>query len=248
MGRIEITSLDGGIMRLKMNDLKGRNIFTPAFVGDFLCALDELEKNHKPKAVILQGLEDVFCGGGEKQTLIDLCDGRLTTDDLIISDRMLNVAFPVIAAIEGHAMGGGLVMALCCDIIVGALESRYGAVFMSMGFTPGMGCTNLLRELVGPYIANEMMFTGKRFKGRELAKKATQINYFLPKKDVLPKALDIALQISEMNIKSLYLLKHALSARKKKLLIEARVQEDLMHTISFADPETRKTINERYVE
>jgi polyketide biosynthesis enoyl-CoA hydratase PksI len=231
-----------------MDDAEGRNIFTRGFVGDFVAGLEELEKKPRPKVVILHGRQDVFCGGGEKETLLDLCDGNITVDDLVISDRVLAAPFPIIAAMEGHAMGGGLVMALCCDIVIAAEESRYGAVFMTMGFTPGMGCTTLLREMVGPYIANEMMFTGKRFKGRELAAKATQINYILPKKDVMSKAEDIALQMSEMNIKSLYLLKSALIAQKKKLLIDARHQEDLMHTISFAYPETRKIIEERYAD
>jgi polyketide biosynthesis enoyl-CoA hydratase PksI len=115
-----------------------------------------------------------------------------------------------------------------------------------MGFTPGMGCTTLLSELVGPFIANEMMFTGKRFKGSELARKSTNINYILSKKEIINKAEDIAWQISENNIKSIYLLKNTLSAKKKKLLIEARQQEDLMHKISFAFPETREAVEEFY--
>ncbi len=248
MSRVRVSRRDNGIAYLTMDDAEGRNIFTREFVKEFVAGLEALAQEPKPKVVILHGREDVFCGGGEKETLLDLCEGRLSVDDLIISDRMLAAPFPIIAAMEGHAMGGGLVVALCCDIIIAAEESRYGAVFMSMGFTPGMGCTTLLRELVGPYIANEMMYTGKRFKGRELAAKATQINYILPKKHVLRKAEDVALQMSEMNIKSLYLLKSALSAKKKKLLIEARLQEDLMHTISFAYPETKKIIEERYAD
>jgi len=71
-------------------------------------------------------------------------------------------------------------------------------------------------------------------------------NYIVPKKDVMLKAEDIALQISEKNIKSIYLLKYTLAARKKKLLVDARLQEDLMHKLSFAYPETKKTIEEFY--
>jgi polyketide biosynthesis enoyl-CoA hydratase PksI len=166
--------------------------------------------------------------------------------DLILSEKLINTPFPVIAAMEGHAMGGGLVLGLCSDIIIMSRESRYGAVFMTLGFTPGMGTTTLLPELVGPYIANEMMFTGKRFKGSELAEKGIHINYILQKKDVLPKAKDIARQISEKNKKSVYLLKYALSAKKKKLLIDARLQEDMMHRLSFGFPETKQIIEEFY--
>jgi polyketide biosynthesis enoyl-CoA hydratase PksI len=111
-----------------------------------------------------------------------------------------------------------------------------------------MGCTTLLPELVGPFIANEMMYTAKRFRGRELVGRGTNVNYILPRARVLPKAVDIALQIAEKNPKSVRLLKRALAARKKKLLIDARLQEDLMHELSFSFPETKAIIKEFYVE
>jgi polyketide biosynthesis enoyl-CoA hydratase PksI len=196
--------------------------------------------------MIIEGIDDVFSAGAEKQTLMDLCDGKIKVKDLEVSEKLVNLNFPVISAMKGHAMGGGFVIAMCSDIVIASLESRYGAVFMSMGFTPGMGTTTLLQDLVGPNIANEMMFTARRYKGSELAKRNTNINYILPKNEVMKKAEDIALQICEKNIKSINLLKYALSARKKKLLIEARLQEDMMHALSFGFPETKKTIESFY--
>ena len=239
---------DTGIAVVSMADTENKNIFSDALIDELLSALRDLETIHQPKAMILKGLPDVFSGGAEKDTLIALAEGRLYVKDLIISEKLIETSFPVIAAMEGHAMGGGLIMAVCCDIVIAAQESRYGTVFMNMGFTPGMGTTTLLADLVGPYIANEMMFTGKRYKGRELAGKCTNINYILPRTEVMSKAMDIALQISEKNIESTYLLKYALSARKKKLLVDARLQEDFMHRLSFGFPETKETINSFYVE
>lgn len=247
-GKMKLHVDDNNIAYIKMNDVEGNNIFCESFVMDFLNTLDELEKNHKPHVLILHGLDSVFSGGADKDTLVNLCDGKVLVKDLVLSERMVNAEYPIISAMEGHAMGGGLVLALCSDIVIAARESRYGAVFMSMGFTPGMGSTTLLQDLFGHFVANEMMFTAKRFKGSELEKKNTNINYILPKKDVLAKARDIALQISEKNVKSLYLLKYALSVRKKDLLTKARLQEDMMHRISFAYPETKKIINDFYAE
>ena len=243
--RIILETEEPGIVTLKMNDVDHNNTFTESFIRDLLASMDELEQQ-KPKVVILRGLPDVFCGGADKQTLLDLSDGKLSMQDLVLSERMVDAPFPVVAAVEGHAIGGGFVLALCCDIIVAARESRYGSVFMNMGFTPGMGCTTLLAELVGSYIANEMMYTGKRYRGSELENKGVHINYILPKKEVLPKARDIALQISEKSQNSLYLLKRSLGAKKKKLLIEGRLQEDLMHASSFTHADTKKMIQEFY--
>jgi len=239
---------ENSIALVTMQDTEGKNVFSDRLIGALLEVLNDLEEKHRPTVMILRGLPEVFSAGAEKDTLIGLAEGKLHVKDLLISERLVNTQFPVIAALEGHAIGGGLVMAACCDVVVAAMESRYGAVFMNMGFTPGMGCTTLLQELVGPYIANEMMFTGKRFKGRELAGRGTNMNYILPRDEVMRKAMDVALQIAEKNIESVYLLKYALSARKKKLLIDARVQEDLMHRLSFGFPETKETIKNFYAE
>jgi polyketide biosynthesis enoyl-CoA hydratase PksI len=236
---------ENGCAYLVMNDREKNNTFSDDFIAELITGIEKIE-SRKPKVLILQGLPDVFSGGAEKKNLIDLCDGKVHVKDLLISEKLVHVPFPVIAAMEGHAIGGGLVMAMCCDIVLAAKESRYGVVFMMLGFTPGMGCTTLLPEMVGPFIANEMMFTGKRFKGSELAKKSTNINYILPKNEIMAKAEDIAQQICEKNIESTYLLKNTLSKNKKKLLVEARLQEDLMHRISFAFPETRAAIEEFY--
>ncbi len=228
-----------------MQDVERKNVFSHVFVEAFLEALTEVEKA-EPAVLIIQGMDDVFSGGADKESLRDLAEGKFVVRDLVISERLINVNFPIISAMEGHAMGGGLVIGLCSDIVIMANESRYGAVFMNMGFTPGMGTTTLLPLLVGPFIASEMMYTGRRYKGKELAVAGTAINYILSKKEVMDKARDVALQIAEKSKKSVYLLKYALNAPKKKLLIEARLQEDMMHHISFGYAETKAIINEMY--
>lgn len=246
MGKNVIIKIeDNGIAYLKMNDVEGSNVFSDRFISELIEGIEKIEEL-KPKVMIIQGLSDVFSGGADKKNLVDLCEGKIHVKDLLISEKLIYTPFPVIAAMEGHAIGGGFVMAMCCDIVLAARESRYGAIFMLLGFTPGMGCTTLLPELVGPYLANEMMFTGKRYKGRELEQKSTNINYILPRDEIIKKAEDIALQISEMDRRSIYLLKSSLSQKRKKLLVDARLQEDLMHRISFSFPETRAKIEEFY--
>mgnify|MGYP000195900157 CR=1 FL=1 len=246
--KVSIETTDRGITVLSMHDMEGKNVFSDHFAEELIECLDQVAETIRPSVVVLRGTQEVFAGGGDKDVLVGLAEGKVTVKDLVISEKLVALPCPVIAALEGHAVGGGLMMACCSDIVVAAEESRYGAVFMSMGFTPGMGATTLLSELMGPFIANEMLFTAKRYKGRELVGRGTNINYLLPREKVFPKAEDIALQIKEKNIKSVYLLKRALSARKKKLLIDARLQEDFMHELSFSFPETKEIIKEFYVD
>lgn len=244
-GRVSFSLDEKEIATIFMHDMDGQNVFSHAFVEDFLTVLDGVEEIN-PRVVILRGLKSTFSGGADKESLMELASGKIVVRDLVISERLINCRFPVISAMEGHAMGGGFVIALCSDIIIASMEARYGTVFMNMGFTPGMGTTTLLQGAVGSYIANEMMFTGRRYKGRELAEKSTNINYILPKKEVPAKARDLALQIAEKNPKSVQLLKYSLAAPKKKLLTDARLQEDMMHALSFGYPETKKIIDDLY--
>ncbi len=243
---IKLTESSAGYFIFRLDEAKGPNVLTKNLVREFIEKWQHLCKVVRPKIVIIQGTSQVFCAGGAKDSLIGLTEGRVTVDDLIITDLIVGAPFPVVAAMEGHAMGGGLVMGAACDIVLAARESRYGAVFMNMGFTPGMASTTLLPQLLGPYTAAEMMYTGKRFKGKELANRGTHINYILPRAEIMAKAEDIATQMAEKPRESLYLLKHSLGAVKKKLVIEARLQEDLMHKISFNLPETQSIIKEFY--
>ncbi|MBN8217831.1 MAG: enoyl-CoA hydratase/isomerase family protein [Spirochaetes bacterium] len=236
---------DKKIATLRMQDTENKNVFSHAFVEAFLATFDEIEEA-EPRVLVIRGLDDVFSGGADRESLMELAAGKIVVRDLVLSERLIHARFPIIAAMEGHAMGGGLVIGLCSDIVLMANESRYGAVFINMGFTPGMGTTTLLPLLVGPYLASEMMMTGRRYRGKELKGLGVHVNDILPKAEVLPKARDLALQIAEKNPKSIALLKAALSTPKKKLLIDARAQEDLMHHLSFGFPETKAIIHEFY--
>ena len=238
---------DNHIAHINMCDAAGKNALSAQLADQLLSALQKVE-DAGARVIILSGLPEVFCAGATKETLKALSNGELHVKDLLISEKLVHCPIPIIAAIEGHAIGGGIVMAACCDLTVCAEESRYGAVFMDMGFTPGMGCTTLLELLVGAPLAHEMMYTGKRFRGRELIRHGTHINRIVPKSSVRTIAHDIALQIAQKNPKIVALLKYTLSAKKKKALIDARLQEDMMHQISFKYPETQDIINEFYVQ
>ena len=168
-------------------------------------------------------------------------------EDLILSELLLQIPVPVISAMEGGAVGGGLVVGLCSDIIIMAERSMYGGGFADLGFSPGMGYTRLLQGLVGEYIANEMIYTGKMYKGRVFKEKSL-VNYVLPKEEVFKKAIEIAKIISEKPRNTLTTMKYSISLKKRQLLMEARVHEDFMHKITFNQKEVQEIIQARYSE
>ncbi len=230
---------------LHMKDEKSKNTFTDEFVKLFIEKLKKLQTDKTYKVIILKGLPDVFCAGASKEALTSIRDGDVDVKDLVLSELLLQIPVPVIGVMEGAALGGGFVTALCCDILLMNEKKMYGANFTNMGFTPGMGCTRLIQPLVGEYITNEMLFRGRLFKGRTF-KNRSLINYVLPVNELMTKTIDIALDIDEKPRKTLEILKYSLSLRKKQALLEARVHEDFMHKISFAQPEVAKIIENMY--
>jgi polyketide biosynthesis enoyl-CoA hydratase PksI len=244
---ISLTKFSEGdtIGLLHMKDEKSKNTFTDDFVEVFIEILNKLQKDKTYKVIILKGLPDVFCAGASKEALTSIRGGDVDVKDLVLSELLLQIPVPVIGVMEGAALGGGFVTGLCCDILLMNEKKMYGANFTNMGFTPGMGCTRLIQPLVGEFIANEMMFRGRLFKGRTF-KNRSMINYILPADELMNKAADIALDIDEKPRKTLEILKYSLSLRKKQALTEARVHEDFMHKISFAQPEVAKIIENMY--
>jgi polyketide biosynthesis enoyl-CoA hydratase PksI len=236
---------DARIGVLSMHDVQSKNTFVDAFVEEMMETLAGLQKNKTYKVILLTGLKDVFCAGASKDALMSIFDGELEVKDLALSELLLNVPVPMIAAMEGAALGGGFVVALCCDIVLMNEKKMYGTNFTNMGFTPGMGTTRLLQGLVGDFVANEMMFRGRLMKGKEYRGRSL-INYILPSEEILPKAMDIALDIADKPLKTLQILKYSVSLNKRKLLLEARVHEDFMHKISFANEEVKKIIEAAY--
>jgi polyketide biosynthesis enoyl-CoA hydratase PksI len=245
--QITIEYIDDGIAELNMNDRDNNNTFTPDFVELFLDNLDLLKNKGGLKVLIISGMKEIFCAGADKASLLKIKSNDIRVKDLVLSEKLLDLPFPVISLMEGHALGGGFVLGLCGDMILMDEKSNYGVNFIRLGFTPGMGCTRLLQGLVGEYIANEMMFTGKTFRGKHFSGKSL-VNYILPKDALRDKALNLAKDIACKPLKTVEILKYSLTLKKKQLLAEARTFEDLMHTISFSQDEVLKIIEENYNE
>src|SRR5262249_32901695 len=142
-------------------------------------------------------------------------------------------------------VGGGFVLGLWCDVAVLAEESLYGANFMSLGFTPGMGATVVLEEALGAPLARELMFSGRMIKGRGLLG-STLGHAVVPRAFVRDRALAIAREIAEVPRGASELLKATLARRRRERLERAVAEERVMHEVLFSRAETRALIAERH--
>jgi polyketide biosynthesis enoyl-CoA hydratase PksI len=238
---------DRGVATITMADAPGRNAMSEPFVRALSETLASLAACAEARVAVLLGLPDVFSSGASREMLEAILDGKLAPSDILLPRAVLDVPVPVIAAMEGHAVGGGLALGLCADIVLIARESSYGCNFMNLGFTPGMGITRLLEHVLSPAIAHEMMYTGQFFRGAHFEGRSG-FNYILPRAQVRPKAMDLAARIAEKPRPAVEALKRVLSVDKRAAFEATRTAEAMMHAITFAGPDVRRLIEDNYAE
>ena len=221
----------------------------PWLRADFLDRWGELARRVADdggvRAVVLEGGERHFCAGAPRDALLATDADRAVSDYAArLPAALVSFPLPTVAAMAGHAIGGGLLVGLWCDAAFFAEESLYGANFMALGFTPGMGSTGALAAAFGEPLGREMLYTGRLLKGRELAGPAAR--YVSPRAQVVARALALAEEIATAPRAALVELKRMLAEGRRAELEPAVAREREGHRRLFALPETGREIAERY--
>lgn len=232
-----------GVGLIQMRDAASNNALSEQMVGALEEAFHVLGRDERVSAIVLSGLPDIFSSGASAEILTGLVSGRLESTELLLPRLLLECPVPTVAAMEGHAVGGGFALGIAADIVLLSRESRYCLNFMDLGFTPGMGTTRLLEHVLSPALAHELLYTGEARRGTAFEGRSG-INYILPQAEVLARATDVAERIAEKPRVALKVLKAALSLPRREAFEAARTQEAHMHAISFAQPDLAKQIRD----
>jgi len=180
-----------------------RNALTDTMLSETRAAMQAWELDHAITAVVLTGDDTAFCAGGDLKATASNNLGpydryltRFTQSEWHNFIRFLaRYPKPVIAAIEGHCLGGGLEIALRCDFMVGARSASLGMTEARHGLFPILGGAWSLAQCVGERMAKELLFTGRRIDGSE-AHALRILNHVVAPGQALAKALEIAHEIS----------------------------------------------------
>jgi enoyl-CoA hydratase/carnithine racemase len=193
----------GHIVTLTMNDPERRNPLTGnTAVPEFLAAIDRIHADHSVRAVILTGAGSSFSSGGNVRDMGRYAEMpamelrreyRLGIQKLPLA--LFNLEVPVIAAVNGHAIGAGLDLACMCDIRVAAEEAKFAESFVKLGIIPGDGGAWLLPRIIGLSRATELTLTGRTIDARQ-AEQWNLVSRVVPREQLLPTAREIAQQIA----------------------------------------------------
>ncbi len=165
---------EDAVVRLTLEDPDTRNAMSPEMGREVSAAVAEINADAKARVVIVRGAGKAFSAGGNLKSLAGEAGmagsgpglgGGLEFYKLFLSVRSIEV--PTIAAINGHAIGAGLCLALACDMRVMHEKAKAGMTFTRLGIHPGMAATWTLPRLTGSARAAELLFTGRVIDARE---------------------------------------------------------------------------------
>ena len=238
---------DIGLITLDRPD--NRNSMTPELLDAFVTASRAAAADTAVRCVVVTGTGTSFCAGADFKSTLQR-DGDLSSPLAVRAPNeksyamyepflsLLDIAVPVIGALNGHAVGGGFGLALVCDLRIGAKDARYGANFVKLGLAPGMAISYLLPRLIGLARANELLLTGRLVDGTS-AEQLGILNRALAADEVLDEALAMARVIADNAPLAVRATKRAI---RRGLELDVR---EAAHAEAYAQAETVVTDDAR---
>ena len=185
--------------------------------------LKELEMNSSVRIILIQGNKKFFSPGADIKELSNLNTESAGSKGLFnFFDKIKEINIPIIAAVEGYALGGGMELALLCDIIIASKKSKFGQPEINLGLIPGIGGTQRLKNSLGKYNASYLCMSGKIISGTK-AYELGLVSVLLDKVNFLEEVIKIAKQIAEKPKSSLIEIKKLIS---NNYLLEKGLHEE----------------------
>jgi enoyl-CoA hydratase len=192
-------AVDGAVATITINRPKVLNALNPQVAAELSQAFAAVAADDEVKAVILTGAGDKsFVAGADIAAMKDMppVQARNFARQLqAVTTQMENLAKPIIAAVNGFALGGGTEISLACDFIYASESAKFGQPEINLGIIPGAGGTQRLSRLVGKNWAKELCLTGDII-DVALAKEIGLVNRVFPAEELMPAAIKTAKKIA----------------------------------------------------
>ncbi|MBI3786589.1 MAG: enoyl-CoA hydratase/isomerase family protein [Deltaproteobacteria bacterium] len=242
---------DAGVVTMTFNRPETRNSMTPAMGEEVVRAVDEIRRDSSARVFVLTGSGKSFSSGGDLGMLARDAGvgGAESAPSMEGSPRdfylrylaIRNLPIPSIAAINGHAIGAGLCIALACDMRVAVADARMGMTFTRLGIHPGMGATYFLPRLVGTARACELLFSGRVFDAGE-AERLGLVNRVVSREGFNDAVASLAREIASSGPVAVRMVKKAIYRGDHHTLEESLDFEALQQSATFHTEDAREGI------
>lgn len=247
MALVLVEEIGEGILQIVLNDPANLNAMGEEMADEFRSLIESLHRKASAlRAIVLTGAGRAFSAGGhlemlEKKTILSGEENRLIMHGFYNSFlSILNLKVPLIAAINGHAVGAGLCVASACDIRIAAEGAKLGFTFTKLGLHPGMAATYFLPKVIGEAAATELLLTGRIIDAPE-ALRLGLVSRVVPQDEVHSAALSIATEIAECGGEAVRQLLESMRNRPGSLQA-ALEREALCQSLSYTSEEFKEGI------
>ena len=232
---------------MRIDDPVRRNALSSESIGELIAALDQVEQNDAVRVVVLTGAGDVFCSGGDVSAMdpdpqASVVRARMRTGIQSLPRRLAFMDKPVIAAINGPAIGAGLDLALACDLRLASERAIFSAAFVNVGLVAGDGGGYLLPRIVGPERAARLLFTGRRIDAAEAASIGL-VGEVVPDAALEQVALDLAEEIAAKSPVAVRLIKRLIRSSAHTSLDDGLELAAALAGLSAATDEHRAAVS-----
>ena len=230
-----LTSVQDAVALVTLNRPKVLNALNHDMMAELADAVDGFETDDAIGAIVLTGNDKAFAAGADISEMVEK-----TFIDMYMSDhlapyweRVSKCRKPMIAAVSGHALGGGCELAMMCDVIVCADNARFGQPEIKLGVLPGIGGTQRLIRAVGKAKAMDMCLSGRTMDAEE-AERAGLVSRVYPVDVLLVETMKLAAEIASMSRPALYMVKEAINRAYETTLAEGLQFERRLFHSAFA--------------
>jgi enoyl-CoA hydratase len=227
---------EAGIALVILNRPQALNALNLEMFSELDSLFDELKRNRQVRVVILTGEGDkAFAAGTDVNMMKGLHPSEVSERGLLVNralGKIENFPYPVIAAVNGLALGGGCELAMACDIRIASTSAKFGQPEITLGIIPGGGGTQRLPRLIGISRAKELVYTGDIIDARR-AWEIGLVNKVVPPEELLNEARQLAAKIAAKSLPILSLAKTAISAGCDEDLIKGLQFEMKCFTACF---------------
>jgi len=236
---------DGLVGVITLDRPDNRNSMTPELLDAFTAASAAARADTAIRCVVVTGTGNCFSSGADFKSNLQRAEAATPEERsyamYVPFLSLLDLEVPVVAALNGHTVGGGFGLALVCDIRIGAREAKYGANFVKLGLAPGMAISYLLPRVVGFPKANELLLTGRLVDGDE-AERLGILNKAVAAADVMTEAMQIAQTIADNAPLAVRATKAAIRRGLALTVREAARQEAAAQAITVDSDDCREGI------
>jgi enoyl-CoA hydratase len=226
----------GRVLLLRLNRPHALNALSESLMQELGAALREADEEAQISVIVLTGNERAFAAGADIAGMAERSFMDVFKSDFITRDweGLRRVRKPVLAAVEGYALGGGCELAMMCDFMIAAEDARFGQPEIKLGIMPGAGGTQRLPRAVGKAKAMDLCLTGRTMDAAE-AERAGLVARVVPKGHALTEALAAAQVIAGYPVQALMMLKESIQRAyeaplSEGLLFERRAFHSLFAT------------------